>query len=178
MTDQPVRTRQRSNFILLFVVGIVSVGATLAIAGWVTGYLKPKEKIAMITWNQDPYWDMVIRGAEDSAKGWNVDLTVVRCKPDEKEQTQHIRDLLDSGIQAIAISPNNSATQLPILKEAADKTVLVMFDSDADVPNRKGFIGTDNYIAGWQCAEQVRKAIPDGGEVIISVGSIDMFNGQ
>src|SRR5580704_8658010 len=107
-----VRNRQ-SHLVLILVIGIVVVAATLAVAGWVTGYIKPKEKIAIVTRNQDSYWAKVIKGAQDAARDGNVDLTVIRSKPDEKEQTQHISILLDSGIQAIAISPNNSTTQLP-----------------------------------------------------------------
>jgi ribose transport system substrate-binding protein len=45
------------------------------------------------------------------------------------------------------------------------------------VSNRLCFVGTDNYAAGRLCAEQLRKAVPEG-EVLISTGSLDKENVQ
>jgi ribose transport system substrate-binding protein len=178
MADEQTRKPRSGRLRAIVGLGIVIILGNLAYIGWVQGYFKPKEKIALVTWNQDPYWGQVIAGANDAAKEFNVDLTVIRSDPDEKIQSQHIRDLLDGGIQGIAVSPNNPATQAPLLNEVADKAMLVTFDSDAPVSKRKGFVGTDNYAAGQLCGEEVRGAIPDGGEAIISVGSIDMINGR
>jgi ribose transport system substrate-binding protein len=176
MSDEKPARRSRTGMIIA--IGAVLVAANLGFVGWMGGYFKPKEKIALVTWNQDPYWDLVVKGATDTAKDMNVDLTVVQSTPDEKTQSQHVRDLLASGMQGIAVSPNNPVTQNDLLNEVADKAVLVTFDSDAPVAKRRGFVGTDNYLAGQYCGEEVRDAIPDGGEVIISVGSIDMSNGR
>jgi ribose transport system substrate-binding protein len=159
-------------------VGVVLLLANLTLVGWMSGYFKTKEKIAVVSWNQDPYWNLVFQGANDAAQELGVDLTVVRSLPDEKAQSQNIRQLLDSGFQGIAVSPNNPAAQDQLLKEVADKAVLVTFDSDAPVEKRIGFVGTDNYAAGRTCGDEVRNAIPDGGEVIISVGGLEMTNGR
>ena len=40
------------------------------------------------------------------------------------------------------------------------------------------FVGTDNYFAGRLCGQQVRQAIPDGGDVVISSATLDKENGQ
>ena len=64
-----------------------------------------------------------------------------------------------------------------MINGAADKTIVVTFDSDAPNTRRRGFIGTDDYAAGQIAADEVRSAIPDGGKVIISVGSVEMSNG-
>jgi ribose transport system substrate-binding protein len=40
------------------------------------------------------------------------------------------------------------------------------------------FVGTDNYAAGRLCGQQVRDAVPAGGDVIISIGNLDKENGQ
>ncbi len=162
----------------LVFVGLVAVLASIGVDGWIMGYFKPRPKVALITWNDDPYWDPVINGAQDAAASHGLDLVVIRSQPDEKTQTQHVRDLLDQGIKGLAISPRNPAGQLDVLNEAADKTVLVTMDSDAPVVKRKAFVGSDNYAAGQLAGEEVRHAIPDGGDVIISVGSITMANGR
>lgn len=178
MTQAESPALRRSRLGLLLIVGILLIGATIAVAGWMGGYFKPKGKVALVTWNEDPYWDLVIQGAQDAATRWNLDLTVVRSKPDEKEQTQHVRDLLAGGYNSIAISPNNPTAQSAVLSEAAENSVLITFDSDAPISKRYGFVGTDNYQAGQVCADEVRSALPDGGEIIVSVGSIAMNNGR
>jgi ribose transport system substrate-binding protein len=169
----------KTHILALVIGGVVAAGIALLIAAWITGYFTPRAKIAVITWNKDPYWNLVIAGAQEAAKQDNVDLTVIQCDPpDEKTQSQHVRDLLDQGVQGIAISPNNPGAQADLLKDVAQKSVLVTLDSDAPVPGRKAFVGSDNYAAGQLAAEEVRNAIPDGGEVILSVGSVDMQNAR
>jgi ribose transport system substrate-binding protein len=168
----------KRHVVMLVIAGAIAAGIALLIAAWITGYFAPQPKVALITWNKDPYWNLVIAGAQAAAKSDNVDLTVIQSDPDEKSQSQHVRDLLDQGVQAIAISPKDPAAQSDLLKEVAQKAVLVTLDSDAPVPGRKAFVGSDNYAAGQLCAEEVRNAIPDGGAVILSVGSVDMNNAR
>jgi ribose transport system substrate-binding protein len=93
-------------------------------------------------------------------------------------QSKHVRDLLAKGVDGIAISPNNPQAQAALLDEAAAKTVLFTFDSDAPDSKRRAFVGTDDYAAGAWAAEEVRDALPDGGAVIISVGSLGTVNGR
>src|SRR5436189_5241842 len=65
-----------------------------------------------------------------------------------------------------------------MLAEIASKTNLITFDSDTPVAGRLCFIGSDNYDAGRMCGQQIRQALPDGGDVIIAVGSLEKENGQ
>ncbi|HUO09880.1 MAG TPA: substrate-binding domain-containing protein [Phycisphaerae bacterium] len=175
-TPHPSNTSKELGLIIAF--GIIAILLAAGVAAWKLGYFQANPRVAIVTWNDDPYWDLVIDGAQAAAKAKNIDLIIVRSQADVKIQTQHVRDLLDKGVQGIAISPNGPADQLAILNEAANKAVLVTFDSDAAIPQRKAFVGSDNYQAGQLAAEQIREAIPDGGDVIISVGSIDMVNGR
>jgi ribose transport system substrate-binding protein len=178
MSQEPLRETRHRHLGWIVVVGVLAVVASAAVAGWMSGYFKPREKVAIITWNDDSYWDQVLKGAQDAADVDKVDLTVIRMHTDEKAQTQHVQDLVAQGYKGIAISPNNPKGQEAVLNDAASKLALVTFDSDAPVANRKAFVGTDNYAAGQVCGEQVRKAIPDGGDVLISVGNSSMVNGN
>jgi len=134
--------------------------------------------LAIVTWNNDPFWDPVLRGAEDAAQEWKVDLTTVRSTPEMETQSKHVRDLLAKKVQGIAISPNNPKEQAALLNEAAEKAVLVTFDSDAPDSKRRMFVGTDDYSAGGWAAEEVREVLPEGGAIIISVGGLDTVNGR
>jgi ribose transport system substrate-binding protein len=159
-------------------LGIILVAGMLGYVLWIQGTFKSKEKIAIITWNQDPFWEPVKQGAEDAAKEFGVDLNFIESKPDVESQNQVIQAQLDSGVQAMALSPNNPKAQRKVIDDAAKKVVLITFDSDAPLTMRRGFVGTNDYAAGQQAGEQVRTAIPDGGGVIISVGSVEMANGR
>jgi ribose transport system substrate-binding protein len=135
-------------------------------------------KLALLTWTEDPFWGPLLHGAQEYADQANVDLTIVRSKPTVEEQNQHIRDLLASGVDGIAISPNDAHAQLDILNEVAAKIPLVTFDTDAPESKRRRFVGIDNYAAGRFCADEVREAMPDGGPILISVGSATMQHGR
>jgi ribose transport system substrate-binding protein len=135
-------------------------------------------KLAVVTWTQDPFWQPLLHGAQDYADKSNVDLTIIKSKPSVDEQTQHIRELLDSGIDGIAISPNDANAQHAILEEAASKVPIVTFDTDAPDSKRRRFVGIDNYSAGRICAGELGEAMPGGGPVLISVGSVTMQHGR
>jgi ribose transport system substrate-binding protein len=102
-------------------------------------------RLALVTWNNDPFWDPVIRGGEDAAEEWTVKLITIRSTPEVETQSNHVRDLLAKRIEGIAISPNNPKAQADLLNEAAEKTVLITFDSDAPDSKRRLFVGTDDY---------------------------------
>jgi ribose transport system substrate-binding protein len=140
---------------------------------------EPKHlKLALVTWTQDPFWQPMLRGARDYAEKSNIDLTIVQSTPSVEEQTQDIRQVLDSGVDGIAISPNDAGAEHDILSEAARKAPMVTFDTDAPDSGRKRFIGIDNYAAGRVSAGEMIDALPQGGPILISVGSVTMQHGR
>jgi ribose transport system substrate-binding protein len=174
---QPVNARR------WFIGFILSLGilAIICAAGYLVlgkGTFHRREKVAILTGNQASFWDPVQLGASDAAREYNVDLTFIKSEPNLQSQNQPLQDLLNNGVQGLAICPNNPEAQQSILNDAAGKIVLITIDSDAPNTSRKGFVGTNNYAAGQTAAEQVRAAIPDGGKILISVGSVGMINGR
>lgn len=171
------RTRTVIRSAVIVITLAVTAGSLLYIR-WERGAFRKRVKVAIVTWTEDTFWEPTERGATDAAKDLDVDLTFIKSKPDVDSQNQHIRDVLASGVDGLAISPNDPKLQQAIINEAAGKTVVVTFDSDAPDTNRRGFVGSDDYAAGQIAADEIRSAIPGGGKVIICVGSIDMSNGR
>jgi ribose transport system substrate-binding protein len=163
------------------VLPIVAIAAVLILVGlgvaWKGNVLRPKPKLLLITSTENPYWDRVILGAQEAAKQVGADFTAIRNKGDAKLQLQQVREALDSGISGIVVSTIDPDAQASALADAAKKVPLVTIDSDCPGSNRVAFIGTDNYFAGRECGRLVRDALPDGGEVIICVGTV-RTNGQ
>src|SRR5438874_3724102 len=168
----PVRAR------LMVAVLLLLIAALVVYTQWVRPAPPKHLKLALVTWTEDPFWEPLIRGAQDCARQSNVELTVIRSKPTVEDQNQRIREALNAGVDGIAISPNDAKAQLAILNEAADKAPLVTFDTDAPDSKRRRYVGIDNYAAGRFCADEIREALPDGGPILISVGSARMQHGR
>jgi len=179
MSDTMSPGRRPAVKVRLFVEVLLLVAAALVVYFGFVHERGPRHlKLALVTWTEDPFWDPLLRGAKDYADKSDIDLTIVRSKPTVDEQTQHIRELLDSGIDGMAISPNDASAQRAILDEAASKIPIVTFDTDAPESKRRRFVGIDNYSAGRICGSEMIEAMPDGGPVLISVGSVTMQHGR
>ncbi len=161
--------------------GVIIILLTLIIAAlllWHFNTFASNKKLAIVTSGDGPYWDLVLAGAQDAAKQYNIDLTVVRSKSNPDVQSASIQGLLGNGYDGIAISPISPVNQTVLMGHVATETTLLTFDSDIPVSRRLCFVGTDNYSAGRSCGEQVRQAMPDGGEVVVTLGNADKDNTQ
>ena len=94
------------------------------------------------------------------------------------DQKRMIETMLAKGISGIAVSPVDAENQTPFLDQVAEKTILITNDSDAPESKRITFIGTNNYKAGRALGGLVKKAIPDGGEVMLFVGRLEQLNAR
>ena len=133
---------------------------------------------AFVTNNASDFWNIAKAGTEKAKAelpGVNVDF---RIPGDGTAATQQrdVDDLLSKGVDGIAISPVDPANQTAMLNNIAGQTLLVTHDSDAPNSNRKFYVGTDNVAAGRQAGELIKKALPDGGTVMLFVGSTDAQN--
>jgi ribose transport system substrate-binding protein len=176
MTDTTATTAKPKQLNLHWPV-LITLVAALGIM-WHYGVFKAKPKIALVTSGDTAYWDQVEKGATEAARIYDVNLTVIRSKSIPEAQTELIRGLLDKRYDGIAISPINPQLQASVLAEVAAGTTLVTFDSDSPVSRRLCFVGTDNYAAGRRAGEAVRRALPDGGQVVVCLGSLDKENTQ
>jgi ribose transport system substrate-binding protein len=167
----------RRHFAFITIIVLLAI-CTLSYVAWSQGMFKSREKIALVTSTNSEFWNPVEAGAQEAAKEFGVDLQFIRCAPDDAAQTKTIQDLLSQGIEGLAISPINPANQAAAIDDATSKATVITFDSDAPNTKRKAFVGTNNYAAGMMSGDLVRDAIPDGGQVIISVGSVDKINGR
>jgi ribose transport system substrate-binding protein len=136
---------------------------------------KTAPSFAFITNGVADFWTLAAAGATKAGEDLGVQVEIIT--PESiTVQTRRIEDLLTRGIQGIAISPINSANQADILNKAAAQTNLITQDSDAPDTNRLVYIGMGNYEAGLLCGQTLRKAMPDGGKVMIFVGRSDQDN--
>lgn len=175
--EASVAPKRASNYYIVILALIGLLGA-IGYSMWQSGVLQRSPRIAFVTASADPFWDQVIVGAQAAAADFDAVLIVQKPSKGEGEQTAMVNDLLRKNVDGLAISPLNAESQASLLANAAAAAPLVTVDSDCDVFNRLCFVGTDNYGAGRMCGQLIKMAIPEGGRVIISIGSLEKENGQ
>ena len=139
---------------------------------------KKSFKLAFVTNNASDYWTIVQRGVEKADKELdNVEVEFQLPKPPEAaDQKTIIENLLTKGVDGIAISPVDAKNEKDLINDAASKTLVITQDSDAAETNRAFYIGTDNRAAGMKLGEEIKKALPGGGKIVVFVGQLDAQN--
>ena len=119
-------------------------------------------------------------GCAQAAKDLNVDCIFVGpTEYNEAQEVQMLQDMIQRGVDGLAVSAANPKAMAKALKQAQEKNIpVVMFDSDV-LPEDQGvrltFIGTDNYSFGAELAKAVL-ASKKGGSVCIQSGAPASLN--
>jgi len=139
-----------------------------------------RRKLAFVTNNASDFWTIARKGTEKAAGELpNADIEFrINSDNTAAEQQRVVDDLLAKGIDGIAISPVDPVNQLQMLNRAAQQALVITQDSDAPSSNRVCYIGTDNVAAGRQAGGLVKEALPQGGKIMVFVGTLDAANAQ
>ena len=142
---------------------------------------KAVKTVAFITNATSDFWKIANKGCE-KADTELADVRVVFKSTNTSaanEQNGLIRDALDmDDADAIAISVIDPASQKQLINEAAKRTLVITQDSDAPDTDRALYMGADNHAAGRQAGELIKKALPQGGKIMVFVGKRDVQNAR
>ncbi|MGB9178480.1 MAG: sugar-binding protein [Pyrinomonadaceae bacterium] len=137
--------------------------------------------MAFITNANSDFWKIVRKGSEKADTELS-DVKVAFKTTNEgttEEQDRLIRQALDSDdADAIAISPSDPVSQKKVINDAAKRALVITQDSDAPDSDRTLYIGADNRAAGRQAGELVKKALPQGGKIMVFVGKREVQNAR
>jgi len=137
-----------------------------------------KLKLAFVTNNASDFWAIARAGTTKATQ--DLQNVSVEFKIPEDgtaaTQTRILDDLLSKGIDGIAISPVDPKNETLKLNQVAKEALLFTHDSDAAESNRVCYVGTDNTAAGRQAGELIKQALPDGGKIMVFVGTLDAQN--
>ena len=122
-----------------------------------TGDAKPKVALVLKTLNH-PFFVEMRRGAQEAADRLGVQLEVQAAEReiDVEKQMQIVENLIQTGIQALAITPSGSREIVAALVKARDaKIPIVIVDTRLDEAAAAAagvspatFVGSDNYEGG------------------------------
>jgi ribose transport system substrate-binding protein len=142
---------------------------------------KAVKTVAFITNNSSDYWKAVRKGCE-KADGELPDVNLsfkIAFGGKPFEQQRMINDALNmDGADAIAVSPIDPSEEKLTINGAAKRALLITQDSDAPGSDRALYIGADNVAAGRQAGELVKKALPEGGKIMVFVGKREAQNAR
>src|SRR6266571_3407498 len=161
------------------VCGLLIVGSVLA-GACKQGSAGKRYKLAFVTNNASDFWTISRKGTEKAAAelpGVDIDFRI-DSDGTAAEQQRIVDDLLAKGVNGFAISPVDPVNQTQMLNRAAQQALVITQDSDAPNSNRICYIGTDNIAAGRQAGTLVKEALPQGGKIMIFVGTLDAANAQ
>lgn len=141
---------------------------------------KKKLKLAFVANNAATFWTIARAGCMDAQKQLGdveVDFRIP-SGGSAAEQQQALDDLLAKGVDGVAVSPIDPANQTALLDKVASQALLITQDSDAPNSKRVCYLGTDNTAAGVEAGKMIKEALPDGGKIMVFVGSMDAQNAK
>jgi ribose transport system substrate-binding protein len=159
---------------------LAAVGSAAALAIAAPAPAQDVKTLAFVVNVPADFWKFARKGtekADEELPGYEVEFYI----PGEMSaaaQKKILEDLLAKGVDGVAISPVNPDDSTAILNEVASKSVLFTHDADAPNSDRIMYIGTDNVAAGRQAGELMKKALPEGGQAMLFVGTMDAANAR
>jgi ribose transport system substrate-binding protein len=142
---------------------------------------KAVKTVAFITNASTDFWKIARKGCE-KADTELTDVTVAFKTTNTgaaQEQNGLIRDALDTdGADAIAISVVDPVAQKSVINDAVKKAWVITQDSDAPDTDRALYLGADNRAAGRQAGDLIKKALPQGGKIMVFVGKREVENAR
>ncbi|MGY8767094.1 MAG: substrate-binding domain-containing protein [Pirellulales bacterium] len=141
--------------------------------------IKRTVSVAFLTNTVDPFWDIAEAGVRRAEPVFNATCEVYHPpQATIEEQQRFVEKIQSNEVEGLAISPIDPKNQTNMINELAEKMVVICHDSDAPNSKRLFYVGTGNYLAGRAAGKLVKQSIPDGGEVMIFVGKMEVLNAQ
>lgn len=143
-------------------------------------HAQQKKQLVFVTNVAADFWTFARRGIEKAQKehpDYSMEM-IVTNEGSAAGQRRELDDLIARGVAGIAISVDDAPHATQELNKVASKAVLFTTDSDAPQSNRIAYIGTDNVAAGRQAGAEIKKALPNGGNIMLFVGYLDADNAR
>jgi ribose transport system substrate-binding protein len=136
-------------------------------------------RVAFITNSIDPFWTLAEFGCNRAAQQFGTTVEVQMPSTGTiEEQKRFLETNIASKLDGVAISPINPDNQIQMIDAACAVMPVICQDSDAPASARRFYLGTSNYMAGRAAGQLIKEAIPDGGEVMLFVGRMEVLNAQ
>ena len=141
---------------------------------------KGKLKFGVIAKSQsNPVFQAALKGAQAAAKDLSkdgVEITIDWRTPNEEDaqkQADNIEQLVNAGVDGIALSCSDAAKVTKAINDAVAKNVpVICFDSDAPQSKRFAYFGVDDEATGERVMEELGKVLKgQKGRIAVLAGN-------
>jgi len=118
-------------------------------------------------------WRITMRDEimDEAARHGNLRIVFTDAADSNARQIQDVHTLLDSGIDLLIISPNQSEALSPVITEAYLRIPVILLDRSVIGFDYTLFIGPDNRLIGKQAGQYVAELLgPKGGKIVEILG--------
>jgi ribose transport system substrate-binding protein len=171
---RPLRSSAIASVAILLAVFALACNRGATPSG--SGSGKPTIALVLKTLNHPFFVDMR-RGAQEAADrlGVNLQVQAAEREIDVEKQMQIVENMIQTGIQALAITPSGSREIVSALVKARDaKVPIIVVDTRVDAKaaadagvRTETFVGSDNYDGGRIAGEYLVKAT--GGKARVGI---------
>ncbi len=127
----------------------------------------------------NPFWAAVQQGAEDAFEAYGVEGTVLAppTESDVAAQIAQMEDAITQGAAGIAIAPTDPEALGPVIDQAIEAGVQVVFVDSSGSNEGVTFIGTNNEVGASLAGQYLCDNVAEGGKVAILQGIISTSTG-
>ncbi len=120
-----------------------------------------KKKIAYIVSDTSiPFWNIMAKGAKNSAKSFNYEIEIYNSSNDTKTELENTIKAINNKVSGIIISPNNSSSCVTILKLAKKANIpVVIADIGTDSGEYVSYISSNNKDGAYEIGKVLAKKI-------------------
>ena len=128
----------------------------------------------------NPFWAAVEKGAKEAGQALGVEVTVLAppAESDVPSQIAQIEDAITQGVDGIALAPTDPAALSPVVQQALDAGIKVVFIDTKGTNEGVTFIGTNNEVGAALAGQYLCDNVEKGGKVAILQGIITQSTGQ
>ncbi|WP_379160383.1 sugar-binding protein [Paenibacillus sp. sgz5001063] len=138
------------------------------------GERKPGYHIVLIEQERyHPYWEMVEKGAKESAEKYGIDIEFTGpVRNNMEEQISLLEKAIAARVDAIIVQGLNDEKFTPVIDKAVELGIpVITIDTDAPESKRLAYVGTDNVAAGETLGRMVLQATGGKGRIGVIIGS-------
>lgn len=154
------------------VSGILVVSLAAAIVAGCNRSGADKATIALVPKAMDSeFWLSVRDGARKAVEGRD-DVALSILAPDREinvdQQVSILEDQIQRGARVLVVAPAGSAQVAPVLQSATERGIpVILVDTDAPLPDKASYVGTDNRAGGALAARHVIERVGTGKVALI-----------
>ncbi|MCD8138336.1 MAG: substrate-binding domain-containing protein [Planctomycetaceae bacterium] len=123
----------------------------------------------------DTFHTFMLDAAQEYAKNNNIELTVMDAQLNSIRQQDSVRTLLNDGVQALIVIPNDTSAVGPMTEAAQEAGVPIIYlnldpFSDGNVPEGAYYVGSPTKEGGIMQMEYIGEKLGGKGAICILMG--------